>query len=123
MAGSITIYLFRTTMFARNGDTVVSVVPLDAVVSVYGGGGLFGEGGVSAAFGGAAFYRDDPRDKNSAAYVGVWGARKASRFRATFRRAGFEITIMRSAPPARLMFWQGGDKRAGSANFKDKAPG
>jgi len=105
MAERVPVYLFRSGNFARNGDTVVTAAPLDAVMSVYGGGGLFGEGGVAAIFGGAAFYRDDPRDETSRGYVGVWGARQASRFRAVLRGAGISIEIVRSPPPARLMFW------------------
>jgi hypothetical protein len=59
MSEAIPVYLFRSGRFARNGDTVVSAAPLDVVMSVYGGGGLFGEGGIKSAFGGAAFYHDD----------------------------------------------------------------
>jgi hypothetical protein len=47
------VYVFREPRFAPAGDTVVCAAPLDLVVSVYGGGGLKGEGGLSAAFGGA----------------------------------------------------------------------
>jgi hypothetical protein len=102
MAGSTRIYLFRSTTFARNGDTVVCAAPLCIVISVYGGGGLFGEGGVRAVFGGCAFFRDD---KTGPAYVGIWGSRKASRFRETLRQAGLRLTIVQTPPPARLMFW------------------
>lgn len=101
MTDSIPLYLFRSATFARNGDTVVSAAPLDVVISVYGGGGLFGEGGVSAVFGGCAFFRDD---KTGPAYVGIWGSRKASRFRETLRRAGLCLSIVHTPPPARLMF-------------------
>ena len=103
MAGPISVYLFRSTAFARNGDTEVSAAPLDAVISVFGGGGLFGEGGVEAAFGGCAFFRDG---QTGPAYVGVWGARKASRFRRTLRRAGLDTVIVNGPPPARLMVTQ-----------------
>ena len=111
MTERVPVYLFRSGKFARNGDTVVSAAPVEAVKSVYGGGGLFGEGGVTAIFGGAAFYRDDPRDETGPSYVGVWGARKASRFRAELRRAGLSLTTVHTPPPARLMFWGASSSR------------
>src|ERR1700722_20401294 len=56
MSDEIPIYLFRGSL--RSGNTVASAAPLEVVVSVYGGGGLFGEGGVKSAFGGAAFFSE-----------------------------------------------------------------
>ena len=100
MSDEIPIYLFRGSL--RSGNTVASAAPLEVVVSVYGGGGLFGEGGVKSAFGGAAFFRNK---EGSPSYVGVWSARKASRFRQTLRLAGVCVKIVYAPPPARLMFW------------------
>ena len=97
MADLVPVHLFR------RGNTVVSAAPLDAVITAFGGGGLFGEGGVDVMFGGCAFFRDD---KTGPAYVGVWGARKASRFRTALRQAGLCVEIVRRPPPARLMFSQ-----------------
>jgi len=53
------LYLFRSQGFAASGDTVVSVVPQQHVVAVYGGGGTFEADGLSQAFGGAAIFRND----------------------------------------------------------------
>jgi hypothetical protein len=103
MSDDVPSYLFRDGRFARNGDSVVSAAPLDVVTSVYGGGGLHGEEGLALVFGGCAFFRDD---KDGPAFVGVWGARKASQFRETLRRAGIRTKIARRPPPARLMFYQ-----------------
>ncbi len=66
MSDEITVYLFRG--FPHGGRTVASAAPLETVMSVYGGGGLFGEGGVTTAFGGAAFFRDA---EDGPSYVGV----------------------------------------------------
>jgi hypothetical protein len=51
------VYLFRSGGFAPSGNTVVSVAPLDCVVAAYGGGGIVGEGGLKAVFGGAVVYK------------------------------------------------------------------
>jgi hypothetical protein len=74
---------------------------LDLVVSIYGGGGVKGEGGLSAAFGGAAFFRDE---ETGVSFLGVWGARNASRFRSALRRRA-ALSIIRDAPPARLVWF------------------
>jgi hypothetical protein len=95
------VYVFRAEGFSPSADTVFSVAPLDAVVSVYGGGGLRGEGGLAAAFGGAAFFRDNATGEG---YLGVWGARKASRFRRRLREAGVVFGVVRDLPPARLVW-------------------
>lgn len=56
---------------------------------------------MSLAFGGNASYRND---KTGETFLAVWGARNASRFRASLRRNG-PITIMREPPPARLAWF------------------
>ena len=108
MNDEVTGYVFRDHCFARNGNTVVIAVSLEVVMSVYGSGGLFGEGGVATAFGGCAFFSDG---ESGPSYVGVWGARKASRFRVALARAGTPIKILRGPPPVRLMFWQTKNRR------------
>ncbi len=95
------VYLFRSTRFAPSGDTVVSVAPLARVIEVYGSGGVVGEAGLSSAFGGAAIFRND---ESKECFIGVWGARNASRFRRALR-AYMQITIHKEAPDARLAFW------------------
>ncbi len=103
MSGNIPVYLFRDSHFAPAGDTVVCAAPLDVVVSVYGGGGLKGEGGLAAAFSGAAFFRND---ETGLCFLGVWGSRNASRFRSALRRSGSRLEIVRERPPARLAWFQ-----------------
>jgi hypothetical protein len=95
------VYLFRRAGFAPSGNTVMCVAPLDCVVTVYGGGGVVGEGGLSKAFGGAAVFKNDYFGNY---FVGVWGARNASRFRRELR-AQVEIDIHKHAPDGRLAFW------------------
>ncbi|GMB81375.1 hypothetical protein NN6n1_21580 [Shinella zoogloeoides] len=94
------VYLFRAEGFAPSGDTV-SMAPLEAVVGVYGGGGAFDADGLSAAFGGAAIFRNDA---TGALFAGVWGTRKASRFRREMREH-VSVVLVREAPEARLVVW------------------
>lgn len=101
------VYLFRSAGFALSADTVVSVAPLDRVVAVYGAGGVVGEGGLSSAFGGAAVFKNDA---SGACFIGVWGARNASRFRSELR-AHMEIAVYDEAPDARLSFWGAAKER------------
>lgn len=93
------VYVFRSSRLAKS-ETVVTAAPLDLVMSVYGGGGLRGEQGLEAALGGPAYYRDD----TGAAYLAVWGARNASRFRAKLRENGAYLQVHNEAPPARLVW-------------------
>jgi hypothetical protein len=86
---------------------VISVAPLEAVVSVYGKGGVVGEGGVSSAFGGAAVFKNETTGE---CFVGVWGARNASRFRRELRDH-MQILVIKEAPPARLVFWGAEEER------------
>lgn len=95
------IYLFRSAGYAANGDTIVSAAPIDLVVSAYGGGGLKGEAGLVQAFGGAAFFRDEETGDR---YFGIWGARKASRFRTALQAARADLEVIHGPPPARLIW-------------------
>jgi len=101
MADCIAIYVFRDPHFAPAGDTIVSAAPIETVVSVYGGGGLNEANGLSAAFGGVAVFRDDATGK---CHLGVWGARKAAKFRSALRRSGVEIQVIKTPPPGRLVW-------------------
>ncbi|WLS04913.1 hypothetical protein [Shinella oryzae] len=107
MTSPCPVYLFRSAGFAPSGDTVVSVAPLDCVVAVYGNGGVIGEGGLSSAFGGAAVFKNDA---SGDCFVGVWGARNASRFRKELR-AHMQIAVHKEAPDARLSFWEAEKER------------
>jgi hypothetical protein len=111
-----TIYVFRASDLAAAGDTWATVAPLDTVVAVYGQSAsdgalrrdlvwqvVNGPGGMAAQFGGAAVFRDDDNDEY---YLGVWGARKAARFRTVLRKAGIEVEVIKSAPPGRLAWYQ-----------------
>ena len=102
LADQIKIYVFRDKNFAPAGDTMVSAAPIEAVVSVYGGGGIKDTGGLVAAFDGAAVFRED---STGARHAGVWGARKASRFRNALRKSGLEIEVVNSPPPGRLVWY------------------
>jgi len=96
------IYHFRDRHFSPAGDTVVSAAPLTVVVNVYGGGGLKGEGALVEAFGGSAIFRND---ETGDLYLGVWGARNASRFRQTLKEAVKGIDVVKGQPPGRLVWW------------------
>lgn len=115
MAQRSSVYVFRSAGFAPAADTLVSVAPFDLVVSVYGGGGLKGEGALADAFNGVAFFRNDDTGEG---YLGVWGRRNASRFRRALREAGVDLDIIREPPRARLVGVETRDarppRRAGS---------
>lgn len=93
------VYLFRGDSAFGFAKTLVCVAPLDCVVSVYGGEGISGEEGLSAAFGGYVVYKNDT---SGARLIGVWGARNASRFRSDLR-AHVQITLLKEAPEARCI--------------------
>jgi hypothetical protein len=97
------VYVYRDAHFAAAGDTVVTAAPLDLVVSVYGGGGIRGEAGLTAAFNGSILFKNDDTGQY---YLGIWGARSASRFRGALRRSGAELEIRREPPPARMAGFQ-----------------
>jgi hypothetical protein len=87
----------RSGKFARNGDTVATAAPLDIVTSVYGSSGLFGEGGVTAAFGGAAFYRNDK------AVPPMWVYGVPEKRRDFEKRFGAQAFASRSSAVTRLL--------------------
>lgn len=92
----VRVYLWRDQRFARNEDTVVCVAPRDAVISVFGGGGMWNLDGLHRAFGGGiVFYASG----QNILFQGVWGKRNASRFRTAFRQRGFKVMIIRAACP------------------------
>jgi hypothetical protein len=101
------VYVFRSALMIGSDNTVIAVAPLEQVVSVYGGGGVRGEGGLVAAFGGAIEFRNDGTGER---YIGVWGKRNASRFRTELRKK-FQLTILREPPPARLVSRQTAGER------------
>lgn len=99
---SALLYVFRSPAFPGS-NTVASAAALDLVVAVFGGGGMKGEQGLAETFGGAAFFRNEETGES---YLGVWGARKVSRFRSRMRVAGGDLRIIREPPPARLVWRQ-----------------
>lgn len=103
-----TVYVFRDAHLAPAGDTVAAAAALDFVVSIYGGGGLKGEEGLSTAFGGAAYFRNDASGDS---FLGVWGRRNASRFQSRLRQAAIDLTILHQPPPARLTWYSTSDTR------------
>jgi hypothetical protein len=95
------VYVFRDPgQFTVGHNALVSVAPNDLVVAVFGGGGLMDADGLSSVFGGAAVFKNDETGK---LYLGVWGARNASRFRTALRRAGATLDLVGEPPPARLV--------------------
>ena len=87
------VYAFRSSAFARNGDSVVCIGAREQLE------GLLGAGMLTATFFGYALYRDPDETE----YIGVWGARNASKLRRLLRERGAQITIHRQSPPgARL---------------------
>jgi hypothetical protein len=105
MTDRISVYVFRDPHFSPAGDTVVAAAPVKAFVEVYGGGGVMQTAALSAAFGGCAVYRQGIAGREKY-YLGVWGERKAAKFRQSLRNAGMEIEIVKSPPPGRLVLWQ-----------------
>jgi hypothetical protein len=103
------VYVFRDGRFARGGSTVVSAAPHELVTSVYGGGGLVGEGNLAAVFGGCAYFRND---ETGLSYLGIWGARKASKFRSSLCRSGASVELIPEPPPARLLWFKTGSSIA-----------
>ncbi|MGO9755414.1 MAG: hypothetical protein ACLPNY_02235 [Roseiarcus sp.] len=95
MSDRVASYVFRDKHFTLAGNTVVSAAPRDLVVSIFGGGGLKGEGGLSAVFGGAVVFRDED---TGLLYLGVWGSRNASRFRKALRDAAYALSEIPSCP-------------------------
>jgi hypothetical protein len=98
----VTVYNFRSRSFARGGEAIVAVAPRDAVVHVFGGGGVMDADGLNRVFGGSCVFRDET---TKACFLGVWGRREAARFRGTLRRAGLDLAVEHAPPPARLVLW------------------
>lgn len=95
----VPVYRFRDAHFSAAQDTAACAAPQEVVVRVFGGGGLYDTDGLSAAFGGAAVYRD----AGGKLYLGVWRTRKTSQFRSALRRAGIDMDLLNEAPPGRLI--------------------
>lgn len=98
--------MFRSVRFAKS-ETNVTAAPIELVVSVFGGGGLKGEQGLEAFFGGSAYYRNEVTDE---AFLAVWGTRNGSRFRRKLAESGVTLQTLPSEPPARLVFHNSGQK-------------
>lgn len=103
MTYRVPIYVFRDPHFAPAANTVVSAAPLEAIVRVYGGGGFNETNGLSVAFGGAAVFRDDATGE---CHLGVWGNRKAAKFRNELRLSGLDVQTIDTAPPGRLVWYK-----------------
>jgi len=104
MADRVPVYVFRAPNFAPAGDTLVSAAPREAVVKIYGRGGLFHSGGLAKAFGGVAVYRAG-LPMCGRYHFAIWGNRKASRFRNALRQGGLDVEIIKAPPPGRLVLW------------------
>ena len=75
----------------RIGETVACAASREAVVASFGSEAEF-----ERFFGGSMTFGLP----SSPAYLGVWGARNASRFRRILREAGFEFHVHECPPPA-----------------------
>lgn len=104
--GTVDVFVFRDGFAGRGADTHVCVadakqsdpfISKDEIDRTFFGYVLFGQ----------------PLGKS---YVGVWGARNASRFRRLLRERGADVEIKQSAPPARLTRWV--DHGAGRAKAR-----
>ncbi|MDZ7872724.1 MAG: hypothetical protein U5N27_05845 [Rhizobium sp.] len=84
---------------------------------VYGNGGVLGEGGLSSAFGGAAVFKNETTGE---CFIGVWGARNASRFRRELR-GHVETRLIKEAPDARIAFWTAEQERPGKPSYQQTA--
>jgi hypothetical protein len=104
----VKIYVFRDKRFAPAGDTVVAAASKDAVIKAFGGGGIKDTDGLQAVFGGAAVFQESP---GADCFLGVWGSRKAAKFKATLKEHQQGIEVVESPPPARLAWYQTESKR------------
>ena len=75
----------------RIGDTLVCAASREAVVAAFGDEAEF-----ERYFGGSMSFGLPSRPD----YLGVWGARNASRFRRILRQAGFDFEVCANPPPA-----------------------
>ncbi|NLS17159.1 hypothetical protein HGP16_11385 [Rhizobium sp. P40RR-XXII] len=66
-----------------------------------------GEAGLSSIFGGAVVFKNDATGE---LFLGVWGARNASRFRRLIR-TNMQTINFKDPPSARLVFWQAEEVR------------
>ena len=106
------VYLFKRVLFGHGGESVVCAAAQAMVVERFGGGELKGTGGLDRAFGGHMVFRSN---EAGALFLGVWGARNASRFRRALRETFPALTIAREPPPARLVFYGTALERPGAA--------
>jgi hypothetical protein len=93
------VYTFRLSTLRRGADpTILSVAPREVVQSIFGGGGPKGTAGLDQAFGGGTVFENC---RSGEAFLGVWGRRNASRFRALIRQSGYVVKMINEPPPAR----------------------
>ena len=85
---TIHAYVFRDAYHAKGGDAVVCVIEQAAADE------RLGPGRVESLFGGCAVYTT-PEGQD---FIGVWGARNASRLRRFLRERGAEVSIHRERP-------------------------
>jgi hypothetical protein len=88
----VTVYVFRDSVVSGSAETVVSVAAQDDVID------CFGLDSLASDFGGYVIYRDDEAGRK---YVGVWGARHASKFRSALRKHFASVSTLHERPHAR----------------------
>lgn len=84
------VFVFRGIRAGPSLHAQWCAAPIDVVSKTFGAGGLYGELGLVKTFGGGALFRNE-RDKD--VLLGVWGARRCSRFRRLLREGGHTLTI------------------------------
>jgi hypothetical protein len=82
-------YLYRDSAVGRGADTVVCVIDRQLLEN------YLGTGQVKGLFGGCAEYTTSAGQD----FVGVWGARNASRFRRFLRERGAAVVVRNGRPP------------------------
>jgi hypothetical protein len=89
MNSPMVVYLFRDSLPSRS-NTVVCVGEKERIEAAFGGGQL------AVLFKGEAVYSNDTINRT---YLGVWGARNASRLRRLLQEHGVELLVKRTRPP------------------------
>jgi hypothetical protein len=95
------VYVFRKAVDPTSKGTEITIARADAVVSCFGGNGIFNSNGLSALFDGCICYKDE---RTGDKYLGVWGVRKCAKFRNLMRKHFSSIEISREIPPFREIF-------------------
>jgi hypothetical protein len=84
----LTVYLFLDRV-SKGGEAIICVAEKSEIYPA------IDRREIEGLFAGSILYKDDRRNKD---YLGVWGARNASRLRRLLRERGFDLAIERKRP-------------------------